>query len=169
MPSPLRIMTVCTGNICRSPMAEVVLKARLAEAGLGDRVEVTSTGVSDEEHGRPLDRRAAAVLREAGYQVPRRAARQVTRADLGASDLVLAMTSAHARRLRSLDPEAPIRLYREFDPAAQGPALDIDDPWYGTSEDFRVTLAQVEAGVDGILAHVREALADRARLASGSA
>ena len=160
-------MTVCTGNICRSPMAEVVLKARLAEAGLGDVTQVWSTGVSDEEHGNPIDRRAAAVLRDAGYTVPRRAARQVTAEDLGSADLVLAMTSTHAARLRRLAPEAPVRMYREFDPdapvMAQGRehVLDIDDPWYGGAEDFRTTLAQVEAGVASLIEHVSAALAAR--------
>ncbi|WP_062304058.1 low molecular weight protein-tyrosine-phosphatase [Demequina subtropica] len=167
MTSPFRIMTVCTGNICRSPMAEVVLKARLAEAGLGDAVEVTSTGVSDEERGRPIDRRAAAVLREAGFTVPRRAARKVTAADLGSVDLALAMTEGHARRLRVLTDRPVVRLYREFDPDAPAlvegreQELDIDDPWYGGMEDFRTTLAQVEAGAEGIVAAVRAALAVR--------
>ncbi|WP_062299096.1 low molecular weight protein-tyrosine-phosphatase [Demequina maris] len=167
MASPFRIMTVCTGNICRSPMAEVVLKARLAEAGLGDAVEVWSTGVSSEEHGNPIDRRASAVLREAGYTVPRRSARRVTAADLGSADLVLAMTAGHARRLRDLTDRPVVHLYREFDPAA--PAvdgldehlLDIDDPWYGGMDDFRTTLAQVEAGAGGVVAAAREALARR--------
>ncbi|WP_062519321.1 low molecular weight protein-tyrosine-phosphatase [Demequina silvatica] len=168
MTSPYRIMTVCTGNICRSPIAEVVLKARLADAGLRDRVEVWSTGVSSEEHGNPIDRRAAAVLREAGYTVPRRAARRVTAADLGGADLVLAMTSGHARRLRDLTDRPVIRMYREFDPEApaiDGLAdehrLDIDDPWYGGMEDFRTTLAQVEAGADGVVVEVRRALGER--------
>ncbi|WP_062290525.1 low molecular weight protein-tyrosine-phosphatase [Demequina phytophila] len=168
MSSPYRIMTVCTGNICRSPMAEVVLKARLADAGLGDSVEVWSTGVSSEEHGNPIDRRAAAVLHDAGYIVPRRAARRVTAADLGSADLVLAMTAAHARRLRDLTDRPVVRMYRAFDPDAPSTAgladehrLDIDDPWYGGMEDFRVTLAQVEAGADGVIDEVRRVLAAR--------
>ncbi|WP_062465020.1 low molecular weight protein-tyrosine-phosphatase [Demequina soli] len=165
MASPYRIMTVCTGNICRSPMAEVVLKARAADAGLDGQVQVWSTGVSAEEQGNPIDRRAAAVLREGGYLVPRRAARRVTTGDLGIADLVLAMTSAHARRLRDLTDRPVVRMYREFDPEApalDGPAdearLDIDDPWYGGLEDFRATLVQLEAGVDGILVAARVAL-----------
>ncbi|WP_062313383.1 low molecular weight protein-tyrosine-phosphatase [Demequina rhizosphaerae] len=167
MASPFRIMTVCTGNICRSPMAEVVLKARLADAGLGDVVEVWSTGVSSEEHGNPIDRRAAAVLRDAGYIVPRRAARRVTAADLGSADLVLAMTAGHARRLRDLTDRPVVRMYREFDPEAPAVdgldehVLDIDDPWYGGMEDFRTTLAQVEAGAEGVIVAAREALAAR--------
>jgi protein-tyrosine phosphatase len=115
-------MTVCTGNICRSPMAEVVLRDRLDAAGLGDRVVVDSSGVSDEEHGNPIDRRARAALAARGYDVPQHAARQARTADLADRDLVLAMTAAHARALRRLAPDpaaaARVVLYRAFDPDA---------------------------------------------------
>ncbi|MCL3860907.1 low molecular weight phosphotyrosine protein phosphatase [Actinotalea sp. K2] len=163
-------MTVCTGNICRSPMAEVVLRDRLESAGLGDVVEVDSTGISDEEHGNPLDRRARAVLAAHGYPTPDHHARQVTAVDLVARDLVLAMTSAHARALRTLargDQRVAerIRMFRSFDPAAptDGPehALDVDDPWYGDQAGFEVTLAEVEAAADAIVDHVRSALEGR--------
>ncbi len=167
-----RVMTVCTGNICRSPMAEVVLRDRLEKAGLGDRVEVTSTGISDEEHGNPIDRRAQRTLREHGYPVPRRAARQVTPTDLTGNDLVLAMTSLHAQALRRLaktpDVAGRVLMYRSFDPAAPstGPGaaeheLDIADPWYGGPEDFEACLEQVEAAADAVVDHVRAELAER--------
>jgi len=167
-----RIMTVCTGNICRSPMAEVVLRRRLDEAGLGDAVEVCSTGITDEEHGNPIDRRAQTVLREHGYDVPRREARQVRATDLTAHDLVLAMTSMHARALRRLaktpDVADRVVMYRSFDPDAPtvppgqpDHPLDIDDPWYGGMEDFQVCLAQVEAAAGPIVEHVRAELEER--------
>jgi protein-tyrosine phosphatase len=179
---PYRVMTVCTGNICRSPMAEVVLRDRFDAAGLGDEVLVDSTGVSDEEHGRPMDRRAVAVLEAHGYDLaalagptgPHRA-RQVRPSDLPARDLVLPMTVLHARSLSRLDHAtsdgAPVvRLYRTFDPAAprvdadgpEGYRLDIDDPWYGDREDFEACLAQLEAGADGVVAYVRDELRRRA-------
>lgn len=163
-----RVMTVCTGNICRSPMAEVVLRARLAEAGLADVVEVDSSGTSDEEHGRPIDPRARRVLAAHGYEVPQHRARRVDAVDLAARDLVLPMTASHAAALRRLARgdvglTERIRMFRSFDPAAPsgGPEhlLDVDDPWYGEESGFETTLAEVEAAVDGIVAHVREALA----------
>ena len=167
-----RVMTVCTGNICRSPMAEVVLRDRLEKAGLGDVVEVTSTGISDEEHGNPIDHRAQRVLRDHGYPVPRRAARQVGPTDLTANDLGLAMTSVHARALRRLaktpDVAERVVMYRAFDPAAPTPGrgdaehvLDIADPWYGGPEDFETCLDQVEAAADAVVDHVRTALHER--------
>lgn len=163
-------MTVCTGNICRSPMAEVVLRDRFEKAGLGDVVVVDSTGISDEEHGNPIDRRAQRVLTAHGYPVPRHSARRVSAVDLAARDLVLAMTSAHAHALRRLAHEDPaaaarVRMFRSFDPdaPADGPEhlLDVDDPWYGDQAGFEVTLAEVEAAADAIVEHVREALARR--------
>lgn len=171
---PYRVMTVCTGNICRSPMAEVVLRARFAAAGLGpEHVVVDSSGVSDEERGNPVDRRARAALAARGYATGEgHRARRVTSADLDARDLVLAMTASHARALRRLaaDPEVAGRvvLYRSFDPAApRVPAggdehlLDVEDPWYGGQRDFEECLTQLEAAADAIVAHVGAALAAR--------
>ena len=172
---PYRVMTVCTGNICRSPMAAVVLRARFAAAGLADEVVVDSTGVSDEERGNPIDRRARRVLVEHGYEGgDDHRARQVRAADLAASDLVLPMTAAHARTLRRLaggggDGRADrIVMLGRFDPSAphvddlrDEHRLDIDDPWYGGPVEFEDCLAQIEAAADGVVAHVRAALADR--------
>lgn len=112
------IVVVCTGNICRSPMGEVVLAKRLARAGI--EAEVTSAGVSSEESGHPIDRRAANVLRDSGYDVPSHRAHRISDDELRSSDLILAMTTGHARRLRSMAEAAgadlgKIRLWREFD------------------------------------------------------
>ncbi len=169
MTQPYRVMTVCTGNICRSPMALVVLRDRLNRAGLDGAVVVDSTGISDEEHGNPIDRRAARVLTAAGYEVPSHRARRITRDDLASTDLILAMTAAHARALRALaggdGSPGKVRMYRSFDPDApvDGPEhlLDVDDPWYGGQSDFELTLAEVEAAADGIVDHVREAVERR--------
>jgi len=146
-------------------MAEVVLRERFDAAGLGEQVSVCSRGVSDEERGNPVDRRARAVLVAHGYPGgDGHTARQVTAAELDQCDLVLAMTAAHARVVRRMAGDAPVVMYRRFDPAApqcgdrDDPRLDIDDPWYGGPRDFEVCLAQVEAGADEVVAHVRELL-----------
>jgi protein-tyrosine phosphatase len=168
---PYRVMTVCTGNICRSPIAEAVLRDRFEAAGLGDRVVVDSGGISSEELGNPIDPRAARVLRAAGYAVPDGTAHQVTPRDIGDRDLLLPMTVQHARRLRSQAPTehdaAKVRMYRSFDPAAPSldlvdeSALDVEDPWYGGHDDFLSTLEQVEAAADAIVDHVRGVLGSR--------
>jgi protein-tyrosine phosphatase len=179
---PYRVMTVCTGNICRSPMAEVVLRDRFGAAGLAEQVIVDSSGVSDEEQGRPMDRRAVAVLEAHGYDLAALAgpsgshrARQVRPSDLASRDLVLAMTVLHTRALHRLERSADtgngvVRLYRTFDDAAprvdadgaDGYRLDIDDPWYGDREDFESCLAQLEAGGDGVVSYVEGELRRRA-------
>ena len=135
-----RVIMVCTGNICRSAMAEIVLRDRLAAAGTPGSgpggVTVTSAGVSDEERGNPIDSRARRVLAEAGYgtgaddvsratdiAITSHAAHRITDAEIAEADLLLAMTDSHwnilQRRAAGLGAEpSRIRMYREFDPAA---------------------------------------------------
>ena len=137
---PYRVIMVCTGNICRSAMAEIVLRDRLAAAGIPDSgpggVTVTSAGVSDEERGNPIDSRARRVLTEAGYGVgaddvsratgiaiASHTAHRVTDAEITEADLLLAMTDSHwnvlQRRAAGLGAEPDrIRMYRELDPAS---------------------------------------------------
>ena len=137
---PYRVIMVCTGNICRSAMAEIVLRDRLAAAGIPDSgpggVTVTSAGVSDEERGNPIDSRARHVLTEAGYgtgaddvsratgiAIASHAAHRVTDAEITEADLLLAMTDSHwnvlQRRAAGLGVEPDrIRMYRELDPAS---------------------------------------------------
>ena len=137
---PYRVIMVCTGNICRSAMAEIVLCDRLAAAGIPDSgpggVAVTSAGVSDEERGNPIDSRARRVLTEAGYGVgaddvsratgsaiASHTAHRVTDAEIAEADLLLAMTDSHwnvlQRRAAGLGAEPNrIRMYRELDPAS---------------------------------------------------
>lgn len=147
------IAVVCTGNICRSPMGEVVLRDRLAEAGLD--VDVVSSGVSAEEVGNPIDPRAADALSSRGYEVPVREARWVGDTGDVAADLVLAMTESHREALlrRGADPERT-RLWMEFVPGET--ARDVTDPWYGDRDGFDETLDLVEAGADRIVEAVRD-------------
>jgi len=159
-------MTVCTGNICRSPMAEIVLRERFAAAGLADAVVVDSAGTSSEEQGNPVDPRARRVLEAAGYRVPEHRARRVTAAEIHARDLVLTMTATHLHAVERLVGGAVVpgqlRMYRSFDPAtgdAIGHLLDVSDPWYGVESDFEETLRVVTAAAEPIVAHVRSALA----------
>ena len=166
--APYRLMVVCTGNICRSPIAEAVLRQRLDAAGLGAAVVVDSGGTSPEEEGNPIDRRARTVLLGHGYPPPEHVARGIDPAWLGERDLVLAMTAQHARWLRRHAPDGAgerVRMWRSFDPGAPAGAtdgeLDVADPWYGGAEDFESTLAQVEAAADAVVEHVRGELTAR--------
>ena len=152
---PYNVMTVCTGNICRSPMAEVILRKFFQDRGLDeDQVRVESSGVSDEEFGNPIDRRAQKVLRERGYEVPAdHFAHRITREEAEDADLLLPMTADHMRALLRLLPSgkrSDVHLYRSFDPDLPKPApgresqIDLVDPWYGGPHEFEVAIDQIE-------------------------
>ena len=146
--SMAKVVFVCWGNICRSPMAERVARGMAAERGLD--VEADSVGISSEESGNPIDRRAAAVLREAGYSVDGHRARRVTADDLASADLVVVAERFHIGRLEQLCPDANYALINDFNPAMPK-GQDLDDPWYGPASGFRSTLADIEAAMPGIL------------------
>lgn len=148
------ITTVCTGNICRSPMAEIILRARVEDEGLSDSIRVMSSGVSDEEYSHPIDPRAVRVLRARGYEIPKHHfAHAITRAEIDATDLFLPMTASHMHSLlRMLPPQdrSKVHMYRSFDPNLPKPApgkeyeIDLVDPWYGGPEDFEIAIDQIE-------------------------
>lgn len=163
-----RICVVCTGNICRSPMAEFLLREALAAEGLSDQVQVDSAGISSEESGNPVDPRTAAVLERHGHGDWGREAHRARRLEkswLSQRDLILAADSGHLRSLRRMAGKDAdrVRLIRSFDPVAvAADALDVEDPWYGfTDRAFDQTYGEVQAAVPGIVAHVKEALAQR--------
>src|SRR5699024_1570272 len=127
------------------------------EAGLASSVQVDSAGVSDEEHGRPIDPRAQHELSLRDYPVPEHAARQVRATDASRYDLFLAMTRQHARALWRIGiPEEKIRLYRSYGPQADG--TDVADPWFGDQNGFGECLNMIEdiapAVVDEVVATV---------------
>ena len=153
---PYTVMTVCTGNICRSPMGEIILRHFFNERGLGDQVNVESSGVSDEEWSHPIDPRAVRVLRERGYgdEIPRdHFAHRISREEIDRTDLFLPMTASHMRALLRMLPagkRAEVHMYRSFDPNLPKPAagredsIDLVDPWYGGPREFEVAIDQIE-------------------------
>lgn len=164
--STYRITVVCTGNICRSPMAEFLLRERFEEAGLGDRVEIDSAGTTAWEEGNPADPRTITVLERHGHRgdYARHRARVFDKRWFAERDLVLAADHGHYSVLRRLagttEEKDRIRMIRSFDPAGiTGDALAIDDPWYGDDSSFDRTYAEISASVDGIVEHVRQELA----------
>lgn len=151
---PPRVLFVCTGNICRSPLAEGLLvhKARLLDFA----VEADSAGTSDEEEGNPPDPRARRVAEKRGFRLPARTARQVVRADFTRFDLILPMTRAHLRILERVAPrDATARLRLFMDYAPDYGMMDVPDPWYGGMPDFEQVLDMIELGVDGLLLELR--------------
>ncbi len=139
-PGHYRIALVCLGNICRSPMAHVVLEQALADTGLDDAVTVSSSGTGDWHLGHPMDRRAAATLGAHGYDATRHRARQFDDSWHDDHDLVLAMDHANLADLGGRGER--VRLFRDFDPTE--PGGEVPDPYYGGDAGFEEVLTMVE-------------------------
>ncbi|HEX4654153.1 MAG TPA: low molecular weight protein-tyrosine-phosphatase [Mycobacteriales bacterium] len=155
-----RICFVCLGNICRSPIAEVVMRSLLAKSGLADRVEVSSAGTGDWHIGQGADERALAVLARHGYDGSAHRAQQFLDEAIAEHDLVLAMDKSNLSALRRMahgDDRDKLRLLREFDPDATD--TDVPDPYYGGDDGFDEVLVMVEAACRGLLDHLDAELA----------
>lgn len=166
MTSPYRIIAVCTGNICRSPMAELMLTEAFAAAGLSGDVVVDSAGTTAYEVGRPIDPRAARKLTANNLTSDHHTAREWRAEWFTERHLILALDVDHYGWLRASAPDkealARIRMLRSFDPALESKdplEQGIEDPWYGGQADFDVVWNQVQASVAGIVQYVRSALA----------
>jgi protein-tyrosine phosphatase len=149
----VNVLFVCTGNICRSPTAEGVLRHKLAEAGLDARVGVDSAGTIGFHSGEPPDHRAIERARRRGYDLSTLRARQIRRSDFEDFDLIVCMDRGHHAELRALCPEdsaGRVRVFMEFAPAADRP-LDVPDPYYGGIADYDLALDLIEPGVAGLI------------------
>ena len=154
--SPYRVSMVCLGNICRSPMAEVVLRHRVDGAGLGELVDVDSGGTGSWHLGEAADPRARDALARRGYDGAAHRARQVGAAWFDERDLLLVMDEDNLRTMRRLapDPAAAQRvvLLRSFDPLADGAGqLNVPDPYYGDEAEFDAGLDIIERSVAGLV------------------
>ncbi|MGZ4448514.1 MAG: low molecular weight protein-tyrosine-phosphatase [Nocardioides sp.] len=149
-PGRYRVALVCLGNICRSPMAHVVLAERVAEAGLDDRVEVASSGPGGWHVGDPMDGRAAATLDAAGYDPTRHRARQYDAGWRERHDLVLAMDRQNLADVGGADDR--VRLFGDLDPV--DPGREVPDPYYGGPAGFEEVLAMVERTAAAIVAEL---------------
>ena len=170
--APYRIALVCLGNICRSPMADVVLTERLADAGLEGAVEVVSAGTGGWHVGNPMDRRAAALLTAHGYDASRHRAERFESSWFDDCDVVLAMDGANHADLGAVRPDIePGRLlmFRDFDPRSAGDHdRDVPDPYFGGDDGFETVLAMVERTCVALVDALRRALdLDPARGAGG--
>ncbi|MFJ6497801.1 low molecular weight protein-tyrosine-phosphatase [Streptomyces virginiae] len=156
-----RVCFVCTGNICRSPMAESVFRAHVAADGLAALVEVDSAGTGGWHEGDGADPRTVSVLEAAGYEQDHRA-RQFRSSWFARLDLVIALDAGHLRDLQALAPTAQdaakVRLLRSYDPAASAAETDVPDPYYGPLDGFEECLELVEAASPGLLDAVRTAV-----------
>jgi protein-tyrosine phosphatase len=148
--APYRICVVCLGNICRSPIAEVVLADRLRKAGLDQAVVVDSAGTGGWHVGDDMDRRSRRTLEQAGYDVPRHRARGFEAGWFDECDLVLAMDRSNLGSLERLAgggrESGQVRLFGSF-----GQVGEVPDPYDGGPEGFVQVLAMVEQAADALV------------------
>ncbi len=157
----MRVLFVCLGNICRSPTAEAVFRAKVAERGLNGEVEVDSAGTGGWHAGNAPDRRAVAEGERRGVSMSGRA-RQVSASDLRDFDLVIAMDESNRRDLLALATDDEVReriqLLRDWDPEAAGHDRAVPDPYYGGDREFAEMFDIVERACDGLIDDLEQRL-----------
>jgi len=159
--SPFRVAFVCTGNICRSPMAEVVFRDFAERARLGEYVTSTSFGTGDWHVGERADARTLDALRRRGYDGEQHRARQFTLEAFDRHDLIVALDRSHERILstwaRTRADADKLALLLAFDPAAGG-ALAVPDPYYAGTEMFDEVLAMIESASRALFRQLEPAI-----------
>lgn len=153
----LKILFVCLGNICRSPMAEGALSVLLDSAGLAEWVDVDSAGLHSHFHGQPPDERARRAASRHQIDISGHRAREISRQDFEAYDWVLAVDRDTLTQLQFRCPanlQHKIRLLLNFTPTAR--RYDVPDPYYGEQQDFDAALELIEEGVRGLFRYIQE-------------
>ena len=162
LPVMIRVLFVCMGNICRSPMAQGVLERRLNEEQLEDRVQVDSAGTHHYHVGAPPDRRGVAAARGRGIDIGGQRARPVRDDDFTEFDLILAMDSDNERELRAICPAGygdRVQLVMDFAPDRR--EREIPDPYYVGGQGFEKVLDMLEQCMQQVLGELRDRLGQR--------
>lgn len=156
--STVRVLFVCTGNICRSPTAHAVFRERVRAAGLDHCIDVDSAGTHEYHVGQPPDRRAQEAAARRGYDLGDLRARQFEVTDLAAFDYVLAMDASNMTALEALAGSTAgqrAEVARLLDYVEEAAGEDVPDPYYGARNGFEEVLDLVEMGADRLLARLR--------------
>jgi protein-tyrosine phosphatase len=150
------VVFVCTGNICRSPTAHAVLRQRIAERGLAERLSVSSAGLEAWHAGEGPDSRSIRHARQRGYEMADLRARPFRREEFSTADWVLVMDEGHlARTVRLCPPQHAHKLHLLTDFCrVHEDALEVPDPYYGQADGFEHVLDLIEDACDGLLAHL---------------
>lgn len=151
----IKILFVCLGNICRSPMAEAILKDKISSAGLKDKILVDSAGTADYHIGDAPDHRTLAVLSENKIHF-KHLGRQVTRLDADQFDYIIAMDRSNYNDLKKLLPSSFTNLWLMRENDLLLPGSDVPDPYYGSIEDFRKTYEILDQNINSLISTIRE-------------
>ena len=152
------VIFICMGNICRSPTAEAVFRARVEAAGLTDSIRIDSAGTHDYHIGESPDPRTREAASKRGYDMASLRGRQVGAEDFSRFDYVLAMDEnnlAILERLRPRDAASHLGLFLDF--AERHTEREVPDPYYGGESGFERVLDMVEDAAEGLLLHIRQA------------
>lgn len=159
--SPFRVSFVCSGNICRSPMAEIVFRKVVEDAGVASRFQIESAGTGDWHVGEPADERTIAALAARGYDGSRHRARQFDPDRFPDLDLVVALDRSHERSLRSwaptMDDAAKVTLLLRYD-AAWPQHADVPDPYYADRREFDRVLTTIERASQALFHQIEPAV-----------
>ncbi len=151
------ILFVCTANICRSPMAEGVLRKMLADAGISERIEIDSVGTHDYHIGEPPFSMASETARRRGYDITHLVARRIRPHDLDHFDIILGMDKGNIKNLKTVAPtrcKQKIELLLEYGETFHG--KDVPDPYGGKPKDFERALDMIEDGCKGLVEFLRK-------------
>ena len=156
----VKVLFVCLGNICRSPMAEGLFIHKVHEAGLGRQIEVDSAGTSGWHIGEPADRRMQEVAKKHGVSLPSRSRKLVER-DFEEFDYILAMDESNLSNIRILESQSPVSnaqvsKMRDYDLLAKG--SDVPDPYYGGQQGFEDVYEMLDRSTDELLKEVVQRL-----------
>jgi protein-tyrosine phosphatase len=151
-----KVLLVCMGNICRSPTAEGVLRAKVTQAGLAGQIDVDSAGTHAYHVGEPPDARSQKAAAKRGYRLEDLRARRITAADFLRFDLILAMDRDNLAILKTVcPPEERHRLGLLLDYARNAKHDEVPDPYYGGATGFELVLDLIENGCDGLIETLR--------------
>ncbi len=146
-----RILFVCAGNICRSPLAEGIFRHLASKAGRSGEFHIDSAGTGGWHQGERPDRRSIAVAAGHGIDISDQRARRIASADFGKFDLILAMDQDNLKNLRKAAPAESLGKLHLFNALALGSNKDIPDPYYGDREDFEAVYTMLLAGCSALL------------------